>query len=78
MVALDRPHQVPLHRTVSALVYASRGSDVELTVVDGRVVFEDGRCLLVDEDALLAEAQERSGQLVTRAGFGELTRPWNH
>ncbi|WP_327298387.1 MULTISPECIES: amidohydrolase [unclassified Streptomyces] len=78
VVALDRPHQVPLHRTVSALVYASRGSDVELTVVDGRVVFEDGRCLLVDEDALLAEAQERSGQLVTRAGFGELTRPWNH
>ncbi|MER5888176.1 amidohydrolase [Streptomyces sp. NPDC001941] len=78
VVALDRPHLRPLHRAVAALVYSARGSDVEMTVVDGRVVFEDGRCTYVDEDALLAEAQERAERLVERAGLAKLTVPWQH
>lgn len=78
VVALDRPHLRPLHRTVAALVYSARGSDVEMTVVGGRVVFEDGRCVLVDEEALLDEAQERAERLVARAGFEALALPWNH
>ncbi|MDJ1137734.1 amidohydrolase family protein [Streptomyces iconiensis] len=76
VVALDRPHLRPLHRVVAALVYSARGSDVELTVVGGRVVFEDGRCVLVDEKALLAEAQERAERLVARAGLAGLCVPW--
>ncbi|MEN8656269.1 amidohydrolase [Streptomyces sp. 21So2-11] len=78
VVALDRAHLRPLHRTVAALVYSARGSDVEMTVVDGRVVFEDGRCVLVDEEALFAEAQERAERLVERAGLGALTAAWRH
>ncbi|MFD4631793.1 amidohydrolase family protein [Streptomyces sp. NPDC058284] len=78
VVGLDRPHLRPLHRTVAALVYSARGSDVDMTIVDGRVVFEDGRCPLVDEDALLTEAQERAERLVARAGFAGLRTPWRH
>ncbi|MBO1331554.1 amidohydrolase family protein [Streptomyces sp. VRA16 Mangrove soil] len=78
VVDLDRPHLRPLHRAVAALVYSARGGDVETTVVGGRVVVEHGRCTLVDEDALLAEAQERAERLVNRAGFGPLTTPWRH
>lgn len=77
VVALDRPHLRPLHRTAAALVYSARGSDVEMTIVGGRVVFEDGRCVLVDEDALLAEAQERAERLVERAGLARLRTPWS-
>ncbi|MFJ6698402.1 amidohydrolase family protein [Streptomyces sp. NPDC091272] len=78
VVALDRPHLRPVHRTVATLVYSARGSDVEMTVVDGRVVLEDGRCVLVDEAALLEEAQERAERLVSRAGFDALRSPWQH
>ncbi|SDJ42390.1 amidohydrolase family protein [Streptomyces indicus] len=78
VVALDRPHLRPLHRAVAALVYSARGGDVELTVVGGRIVFEDGRCTLVDEEALLEEAQERAERLVRRAGFQALTPAWHH
>ncbi|MFH8611690.1 amidohydrolase family protein [Streptomyces sp. NPDC018029] len=76
VVGLDRPHLRPLHRVVATLVYAARGADVDMTIVDGRVVFEDGRCPLVDEEALLAEVQERADHLVERASFGGLRTPW--
>jgi len=51
VVRLDRAHLRPVHRAVSTLVYSARGSDVEYTISGGRVVFEDDRCTLVDEDA---------------------------
>lgn len=78
VVALDRPHLTPLHRVVPTLVYAARGADVVMTVVGGRVVFEDGRCVLVDEEALFAEVRERAEHLVRRAGFDGLRVPWRH
>jgi 5-methylthioadenosine/S-adenosylhomocysteine deaminase len=69
VVGLGRPHLTPAHRITSALVYAARGSDVDLTIVGGRVVFEDDRCLLVDEAAIMTEAAERARSLVDRAGI---------
>lgn len=68
----------PVHRAVSALVYSARAGDVVMTVVGGRVVYEDGRCPGIDEEALSAHARERAHRLVERAGFGTLTTPWRH
>lgn len=48
----------PLNDLRGQLVYCEYGADVRLTMVDGRVVFEDGRITTVDEEALLAEARE--------------------
>lgn len=75
VVNVDRPHLRPLHRAVSALVYSARGSDVETTIVDGRIVYQHGRCLLIDEDAAVAAAQSRAEQLVARAGMAALCTP---
>ncbi|EFF88614.1 LOW QUALITY PROTEIN: chlorohydrolase, partial [Streptomyces sp. e14] len=66
----------PVHRAVSALVYAARAGDVVMTLVGGRVVFEDGHCPGIDEEQLAAHASELAGRLVRRAGFGSLTEPW--
>lgn len=76
VVNLDRPHLTPTHRAVASLVHATRGSDVDLTMVNGEVVYEDGRCLRVDEQALLTEARERAELLVRRADFGALRTAW--
>ena len=40
------------------LVYYESGGGVEAVVVDGRVVMEDRRLLTIDEEAVLAEAEE--------------------
>lgn len=76
VVALDRPHLRPLHKVVSTLVYSARGADVEVTIVGGRIAYEGGRCTLVDEQAIVDEAQGRAEKLVARAGMGELLVPW--
>lgn len=70
VVDLDRPHLTPHHRVPAALVYAARGSDVAMTIVGGMVVYEQGRCVLVDEAAILSEARSRASDLVRRAGIG--------
>jgi 5-methylthioadenosine/S-adenosylhomocysteine deaminase len=77
VVHLDRPHLQPVHRAVATVVYSARGSDVDRTIVGGRVVFEDGRCTTVDEEAVMAEARARAAALVDRAGLGGLLRPWS-
>jgi 5-methylthioadenosine/S-adenosylhomocysteine deaminase len=76
VVDLDRPHLRPLHRTVAALAYSVRGSDVVMTIVGGQVVFEEGRCTMVEEAAVLEEAQARADELAVRAGMERLRAPW--
>lgn len=72
VIAVDanRPHLTPVHDPRAALVYAARGSDVALSIVGGRVVVEEGRCRLVDQDEVMAEARGRARDLIGRIGLG--------
>ena len=65
VVSLRRPHTTPFYsaNVISHLVYASRGSDVQATVVDGRVVMADGKLRTVDEAVVLESAQETAREL---------------
>jgi 5-methylthioadenosine/S-adenosylhomocysteine deaminase len=47
----------PLNDLRTHLVYCESGSSVRLTMVDGKVVFDNGRITTVDEAALLDEAR---------------------
>jgi 5-methylthioadenosine/S-adenosylhomocysteine deaminase len=40
---------------VTNLVHAARGSDVDTVIVDGRIVVEQGRLTLIDQDGILAQ-----------------------
>jgi 5-methylthioadenosine/S-adenosylhomocysteine deaminase len=70
VVALDAPHLTPVHDVVSHLVYAARGSDVRHTVCDGQVLMRDREVLTLDEERVMAEAQERATGLRERATDG--------
>lgn len=76
VVRLGRAHTTPWHRTVAALAYSARGSDVEMTIVGGRIVVEGGRSTTVDEERVMAEAQASAERLVERCGLGGLRTPW--
>ena len=62
-----RPHLVPDVNPVGTLVHAGQGRDVELVLVDGRMVVEGGRPTLVDMDTVLADAQHAAEALWRRA-----------
>lgn len=57
LIAVDRFHLQPAvpETVVTNLVHAARGSDVDMVIVDGRVVVENGRLTLVDQDDIFAQ-----------------------
>ena len=76
VVNMKSPHLTPWHRTVSALTYCARGSDVVHSIIDGNLAMENGRCTMVDEDEVMREAQARAEDLIDRARLHDLLTPW--
>src|SRR5262245_699148 len=73
LLDLDTPAFTPLNDLRRQLVYCEDGSSVRFTIVDGRVVYEDGRVTTVDEKALRAEARAlMSGYRETLARAGRV------
>ncbi|HXE80185.1 MAG TPA: amidohydrolase [Vicinamibacterales bacterium] len=66
VVGMRKPRHTPIYDPISHLVYVARGDDVETTIVNGRVLMENGRVLSMDEGAVLDEARRLSAA-VTRA-----------
>jgi 5-methylthioadenosine/S-adenosylhomocysteine deaminase len=69
LVDRDRPHLAPDADPWSTLVYATRGTDVHLTVVDGEVIVRDGALLRHDIRAITSDARAQAGVLAARAGI---------
>jgi 5-methylthioadenosine/S-adenosylhomocysteine deaminase len=76
VVDLRGPHTTPWHRTVAALAYSARASDVEMTIVGGEVIVEGGRSIRVDEDRVMSEAQTKADELIARCGLDKLRVSW--
>jgi len=66
IVSLAKARQQPVFDPVSQIVYASRGDDVETTIVNGRVLMRDRKVLTMDETAVIAAART-AADLVRKA-----------
>jgi cytosine/adenosine deaminase-related metal-dependent hydrolase len=64
VVSLTGAHQLPSYDPIAALIFASSGRDVILTVVAGREVYRNGRVSNVDEDRLRARMSEIRDRLI--------------
>ena len=62
-----RPHLAPASDPIGALVHGAHGRDIDLVLVDGRIVVEGGAAMRVDGAAVIAEAQRVSDALWERA-----------
>lgn len=56
-VRTDVTRASPLHDVLSHLVFAAHGDDVVFTMVDGKVLMEDGEVTVVDADAIREDAK---------------------
>jgi 5-methylthioadenosine/S-adenosylhomocysteine deaminase len=68
LVERDRPHLAPDADPYSTLVYAARGTDVRMTMVDGAVLVRDFQLVNEDVAAITADARAASASLMARAG----------
>ncbi|SDI02504.1 amidohydrolase family protein [Alteribacillus bidgolensis] len=59
----NKEHLQPISQAYSHLLYAARGNDVCDVYIDGKEVVKDGICLTIDEERVIAEANELKGTL---------------
>ena len=69
LVERDRPHLSPDADPYSTLVYAARGTDVRLTMVDGAALVSDFHLAHNDAGAIAAEARQAAATLASKAGI---------
>ena len=62
-IDLDRPHLLPDLDTPALAVYAAQASDVCLTMVDGRILYENGEYKTLDREKICAEAKAAARKL---------------
>lgn len=60
IVAIDatKPHMVPNLNTEALLVYSAQGSDVVMTMVDGRILYENGEFKTIDAERVYREVDK--------------------
>lgn len=66
LIVLDihQPHMKPVHSLVNNVVYSSSGSDVILTMVDGKVLYKNGEYLTIDIEKTMAEAEKATENIL--------------
>lgn len=62
-IDLNRPHLYPNLDTAGLIAYAVQGSDVVMTVADGKILYENGEFLTLDKDRILFEARKAVEEL---------------
>jgi len=79
IIDLAHPQLCPLHHIPNALVFQAYGSEVDTTIVDGKVLMENRSLTYMsreEELQLYRDAQKASVAIAKRAGLPGLDRPW--
>lgn len=70
IIAIDfrnKAHLYPAFEPMSMLVYAAQASDVSMTMVDGRILYEDGRFLTLEPEKVFENARAAVARLYGEA-----------
>jgi 5-methylthioadenosine/S-adenosylhomocysteine deaminase len=75
IVNMQKPHLTPTFNPVSNLVYAAEGSDVETTIIDGKIIMANRVVKSLDEEKIIRNANEHAVKLLDRAEI-EIAPKW--
>lgn len=68
LINMHQPHLEPLHDLVSPIAWAVNGSDVDTAIIDGKIVMQNRRVLTLDEEKILADAENIKDKILYNAG----------
>ena len=65
LIAIDlrQPHLMPAHDVTALLVYSAQASDVAMTMVDGKILYERGAWLTIDREQILRDLDASTARL---------------
>lgn len=58
LVDFSAPHLIPCHNVLSGLVFSAKGGDVAMTMVRGKILYQNGRFPTLDLPAIVRELTE--------------------
>ena len=58
LVDFSAPHLIPCHNVVSSLVFSAKGGDVAMTMVRGKILYQNGQFPTIDMKAVVSEIME--------------------
>jgi len=58
IIDTNKPHLTPMYNVYSHLVYAAGGNDVATSIINGRLVMENGEVLTLDFEKIMADVNE--------------------
>ncbi|HEY9063207.1 MAG TPA: amidohydrolase [Pseudobacteroides sp.] len=64
IIDMNKPHLCPVNDPVSALVYSVQGSDVETTIINGRIVMENRVLSTIDEELVMGRVREIAKRVI--------------
>lgn len=65
LINLDTPHNTPVINPLNALIYSTKGSDVETVIVNGKILMENKELKTLDEEKIKYNAQKSALQLIS-------------
>jgi 5-methylthioadenosine/S-adenosylhomocysteine deaminase len=68
IVERDSLNQIPLYNIYSDLVYATKASDVQTVIINGRIVMRDRQLLTLDEAAIKESARSFRDRVLKSLG----------
>ena len=66
LVNVNKAHTQPMHNLISTLVYATKSSDVECVIVDGKIVLNEGRLTRLNLAEVVADARRSVDAIIER------------
>lgn len=63
VIDLNKPNMQPIHNIAKNLVYAGSKQNICMTVVNGKILYEDGKFLTVDENEIYARANKLAREI---------------
>jgi 5-methylthioadenosine/S-adenosylhomocysteine deaminase len=64
LIDRDTLNQIPLYNIYSDLVYATKASDVQTVIINGRIVMRDRRLLTLNETTVKSEARSLRDKII--------------
>ena len=55
LVDFSAPHLIPCHNVLSTLVYSAKGGDVAMTMVRGKILYQNGQFPTIDLKEVIEE-----------------------
>ncbi len=75
LIDTEQLNIAPTYNSLSNIVYAANGSNVDTTIVNGQILVSKGNLLTLDEDKVIERAQKLGAKLLDRAGV-EIKSRW--